>query len=752
MYSQRIMGKKNSCETLNLSLPGWDAAKEKKQSFENNLDHLKFLEYEVMAQIAISFKHVPGIKESLDKNMIKISPEIIGGTSDVSAVPNMLFNQHLSEIKKKNRQRESASQKAGIKLNLLDVCQAYNLDKTEREIVLLLFLKNTSQSFRKLTDELEPESLSWGDSGMSVGLVLNLLSSNFVEQLINRKYFSIDASLIRQEVIVGNNDLYDDRSSILDERFYLHQRITNFIIGDNNAYSFDLNCISKVDIRVDIDQVVLEKDLKQEIINSVEDYLKLSSEKREFQLKDFYGYGTGLTFLFHGPSGTGKTMMAYALAQKTGKDLLNLNLGEMQQQKHSMDDLIKYAFKEAKLSDSILFFDECDDLFEENSHESMALLTEIEKAECITIMATNKVIRLDPSMDRRITMKIPFSIPGKKEREQIWKVLIPPTAEIDENIDFKELAQKYIFTGGLIKNTILVALSKAVSNTEDNQIRLTLPVIKNAADYQAKNLFHQENFGTVYEPTSNIDDLILGMKDRKSLKTLAEHTERLNHEKAGSCILIASDDISTGINAVDGIAAACDRHIRRFSLSEAYNGPKDRLLKNPLTHAEVEPFDFVFSSLPGHRSLTVIVDFDGVLELHQDGNQVETMMVSGLIQRLRKLDSVVYVVSRLWKNDLLPPEINHMMKLSHPPEELQIRRWIHHLKEYGVDEDAIIDIVENHSMHIKEIDYYVRQANLSSILKYGDQSQTKNQIESVINQYKKTIPILFGREKNAEGS
>ena len=63
----------------------------------------------------------------------------------------------------------------------------------------------------------------------------------------------------------------------------------------------------------------------------------------------------------------------------------------------------------------IVFFDECDDLLTEGTHLSRLVLIEIEKARCITILATNQAFRLDPSFERRITMKVPFAAPDRHD-------------------------------------------------------------------------------------------------------------------------------------------------------------------------------------------------------------------------------------------------------------------------------------------------------------------------------------------------
>ena len=85
-----------------------------------------------------------------------------------------------------------------------------------------------------------------------------------------------------------------------------------------------------------------------------------------------------------------------------------------------------------------------------------------------------------------------------------------------------------------------------------------------------------------------------------------------------------------------------------------------------------------------------------------------------------------------------------MIRLNYPPTEMQIRRWMLLLKEFGVMEEDVIEMVVKHPMHTSEIDFYVQQAKLESVFKHGDQSRTVNYIDPVIKRYRKTVPILFG--------
>jgi len=85
-----------------------------------------------------------------------------------------------------------------------------------------------------------------------------------------------------------------------------------------------------------------------------------------------------------------------------------------------------------------------------------ALLTEIERFDGIIVFTTNRLGKLDPALERRITTKVEFEFPDKEQRLAIWKRMIPKKAPLGKQVSLEKLAD-YPLTGGNIKNAVLNA-------------------------------------------------------------------------------------------------------------------------------------------------------------------------------------------------------------------------------------------------------------------------------------------------------
>ena len=187
--------------------------------------------------------------------------------------------------------------------------------------------------------------------------------------------------------------------------------------------------------------------------------------------------GRGLAFNFAGPPGTGKTICAEAIAHALGKKLLVVDYAEAESMwLGETPKNIVAAFRAASEQNAVLFFDEADAIAtrrsigagsapdRERNLTVNVLLRELETSNGIVIFATNLAANFDRGFERRIRTHVLFEIPGAEERARIWHLQIHPTkTPLGPDVDFNQLAERYVATGGDIKNAVIKAAAAAAA-------------------------------------------------------------------------------------------------------------------------------------------------------------------------------------------------------------------------------------------------------------------------------------------------
>ncbi len=192
-----------------------------------------------------------------------------------------------------------------------------------------------------------------------------------------------------------------------------------------------------------------------------------STVYQEWGFQQRMNRGLGISALFAGESGTGKTMAAEVIANDLQLSLYRIDLSAVVSKYiGETEKNLRRLFDAAEDGGTLLFFDEADALFGKrsevkDSHDRYAnieinyLLQRIEAYRGLAILATNLKNALDQAFMRRLRFIINFSFPGVKERNLIWQKAFPPEMPI-QDIDFNRLA-KLNLTGGSIHNVALAA-------------------------------------------------------------------------------------------------------------------------------------------------------------------------------------------------------------------------------------------------------------------------------------------------------
>jgi SpoVK/Ycf46/Vps4 family AAA+-type ATPase len=186
--------------------------------------------------------------------------------------------------------------------------------------------------------------------------------------------------------------------------------------------------------------------------------------------------GKGVSALFSGPSGTGKTMAAEVIANDLELDLYRIDLsGVISKYIGETEKNLAKVFQEAERGSAVLFFDEADALFGKRSevkdaHDRYAnieisyLLQRMEEYEGVVVLATNLKKNMDDAFLRRLQFTIEFPFPSTGQRREIWTALLPASTPRGGDVDVQFLAERLLITGGSIKNIVLNAAFLAAAD------------------------------------------------------------------------------------------------------------------------------------------------------------------------------------------------------------------------------------------------------------------------------------------------
>ena len=217
--------------------------------------------------------------------------------------------------------------------------------------------------------------------------------------------------------------------------------------------------------------------------------------RRRAQVYEEWGFaaasarGLGISALFAGPSGTGKTMAGEILANQLGLDLYRIDLSQVVSKYiGETEKNLRRVFDSADEGGAILLFDEADALFGKrsevkDSHDRYAnievsyLLQRMEAYRGLAILTTNLKSALDTAFLRRLRFIVRFPFPDAAQREEIWRRVFPAATPTD-SLDFGRLARLAV-SGGDIRNIALGAAFLAAEADQPVRMNHLLQAAKN---------------------------------------------------------------------------------------------------------------------------------------------------------------------------------------------------------------------------------------------------------------------------------
>jgi hypothetical protein len=242
----------------------------------------------------------------------------------------------------------------------------------------------------------------------------------------------------------------------------LHQRISR--LGKKLPTPFDL------------DDLIVDDDTRAALVEIAAAARERRKIREAFKLRG----AQGISVLFSGHPGVGKTMSGTVLARRLGLDIYEVDLSQVvskwlgETEKNLSD-----VFDAAEPGHVVLLFNEADSLFGKRTTdvkssndryanlETNYLLQRLERFGGLAILTTNLTSSIDQAFKRRFTYDVFFSFPSPDMRAELWRRTLPERARA-ATIDFDALAERYQLSGGFIK----VACERAAYVAGSNDIEI----------------------------------------------------------------------------------------------------------------------------------------------------------------------------------------------------------------------------------------------------------------------------------------
>jgi hypothetical protein len=214
----------------------------------------------------------------------------------------------------------------------------------------------------------------------------------------------------------------------------------------------------------------------------------------EWGMRRAAGKGRGVTALFAGDSGTGKTLSAEVVAGALGLDLYVIDLATViDKYIGETEKNLDRIFREADRVNGVLLFDEADAIFGKRSevhdaHDRYAnvevayLLQRMERFDGIAILTTNLRANLDDAFLRRLDALVDFPTPDEPSRRLLWERHLPGHLLLDDEVDLEFLARAFDLPGGNIRNISVAAAFLAAA--EDRLITMVDLIRATAREYR----------------------------------------------------------------------------------------------------------------------------------------------------------------------------------------------------------------------------------------------------------------------------
>ena len=502
----------------------------------------------------------------------------------------------------------------------------------------------------------------------TVDLVLNLLCASFQDKLAARDSFSLESHLFKYYLIYFFDDTSHQNPPLLSKYLRVDERVVNYLFGSDEIYIHLQTCAMLNVPKSGLDDFFLPADVKHR--------LALLAEKKE--VKD-----NGLIFYFQGIYGVGKQTTAEALCRELGIGLLTIDgEGLLNTQALDFKKNLRLAAREALLQGAALYFKGFDVLLANDKRASLeAFMQTLEDRQGLIFLAGNTTWEPMDALNNTDFVRIEFSRPTYAERVQLWRRSLYDNATLASDVNIKDAAGKFRFSGGQIEDAAATARNLACWRDPENRL-VTMTDLYSTCRLQSNRKL--VTLAQKITPHYKWDDIVLPSDRMEQLKEICNYVKyrSLVYDKWGFDSTLS---MGKGLNALfagpsgtgktmaaEIMAGELGLDLYKIDLSSVvtkYIGETEKNLARIFAEAETSNSILFFDeadALFGRRS-----------EVRDSHDRYSNIEISYLLQKMEEYVGVVILATNFRRNmdDAFVRRMHFAIEFPFPNENDRRRIW-----------------------------------------------------------------------------
>ena len=545
------------------------------------------------------------------------------------------------------------------------------LDTTDEDILLLALAPTLDRSVSR---QLATLRRAYGAGQPDIDLTLGLLTSGLRERLGLIKRFDPDSPLLRAGLISLSRPRQN--SDLLAMEIHVPERVQRQLLAAASTSHSAPGEHHPTTPRRTFDDVLMP----EENLGRLRDVLDAHIQRP--------GRRAGADIvLLTGPSGTGKTVTAEACASHMGRPLLRIDSHALGTRVVDLPAAITDILLESRLTGALLFFDDCELLFasrlQGNRHLPM-LLSCLDDALDIVLVATQTEEVLDPSLRRRILLRLALEIPPPSLRTPLWRRALP-SMPLSDDVDVPFLAEKYEFNGAQIEMASHLAAASAIARTrapDPDPLLLTQTDLESAAQAQLQNHLAQLAVRTIthlalkdlvlpVDLMAIIHSIIAAVRNRRRIFDDWGFGERMTTGKGLSMLFRGESGTGKTLTA-EILGAELAIPLYRVSIPRIiskYIGETEQNLEKAFHEAQLAGAILFFDEADAI--------FTKRVEVSSSTDRYSNMEVNLLLQEMERFEGVVILTTNLDAaiDDAFDRRLNFKLDFPFPDAPLRRQIW-----------------------------------------------------------------------------